>query len=114
MVEKKLPDKPKQQEVIFKSVDWIVNQADKSYTLQLLAVSEEKGIKRFLQLHKIHGNLVVMETKRNGKPWFALLYGAYISRDEALRARNSLPATYKSSGAWPRSILSIRQAIQAK
>jgi len=112
--ENKLAEKSRQRQMDVKSVAWLINQADKSYTLQLLAVSEEKGIKRFLQLHKIRGDLVVMETKRNGKPWFALLYGAYISRDEALRARKSLPATYKSSGAWPRSILSIRQAIQAK
>jgi DamX protein len=98
---------------ILQSVDWMINQPDKSYTLQLLAVSEEKGIKRFLKLHKFSGNLVILKTKRNGKPWYALLFETYASRDEALNARKKLPKSYKSSSAWPRSILSIRQAIQA-
>ena len=105
-------EKPKQGENI-QNVDWILNQPDKHYTLQLLAVSDEKGIKRFIKLHEFKGNLVILKTKRNGKPWYALLFEAYASRDEALSARKNLPASYKSSSAWPRSILSIRQAIEA-
>jgi len=107
------PVKPQKQEVNIQSIDWIINQPDKSYTLQLLAVSDEKGIKRFIKLHKFSGNLAILKTKRNGKPWFALLFETYASRDEALNARKKLPKSYKSSSAWPRSILSIRQAIEA-
>jgi len=107
------PVKPQKQEVNIQSINWIINQPDKSYTLQLLAVSDEKGIKRFIKLHKFSGNLAILKTKRNGKPWFALLFETYASRDEALNARKKLPKSYKSSSAWPRSILSIRQAIEA-
>ena len=98
---------------VMQSVEWITNQTDKTYTLQLLAVSEEKGIKRFLALHEFDGNLVILKTKRKGKPWYALLYETYASRDEALNARKKLPKSYKASSAWPRSILSLRQAISA-
>ncbi|MBT8439153.1 MAG: SPOR domain-containing protein [Gammaproteobacteria bacterium] len=107
------PVKPQKQGENIQTVDWIINQPDKSYTLQLLAVSDEKGIKRFLKLHNFSGNLVILKTKRNGKPWYALLFETYVSRDEALNARKNLPKSYKSSSAWPRSILSIRQAIEA-
>jgi DamX protein len=107
------PVKPQKQGAKIQSVDWITNQPDKSYTLQLLAVSDETGIKRFLKLHNFSGNLVILKTKRNGKPWYALLFETYASRDDALNARKNLPKSYKSSSAWPRSILSIRQAIEA-
>lgn len=103
---------PKQQASI-RPIEWIINQPAKSYTLQLLAVSDEKGIKRFIKQHKFKGNLVILKTKRNGKPWYALLYESYASRDAALNARKNLPKSFKSSSAWPRSILSIRQAIEA-
>ena len=106
------PQQPKPQAVL-QPVEWMLNQPAKSYTLQLLAVSEEKGIKRFIKQHSFSGNLVILKTKRNGKPWYALLHEAYASRDEALNARKNLPKSYKSSSAWPRSILSIRQAIDA-
>jgi len=101
------------QEASLQPIAWVLNQPDNSYTLQLLAASEEKGIKRFIQQHKFNGNLAILKTKRNGKPWYALLYGSYASRDEALNARINLPKSYKSSSAWPRSVLSIRQAIAA-
>jgi len=106
------PQQPEEQALI-QPVEWMLNQPAKSYTLQLLAVSDEKGIKRFIKQHSFSGNLVILKTKRNGKPWYALLYEAYASRDEALNARKNLPKSYKSSSAWPRSILSIRQAIDA-
>ncbi len=106
-----IQEQPQKKGMIFKPLDWILNQPDKSYTLQLLAVSDEKGINRFLKLHDFQGNFIILKTKRNGEPWYALLFETYASRDEALNARKSLPKTYKSSSAWPRSILSIRQAM---
>ena len=93
----------------YRTVEWLMQNQDTHYTLQLVAVSSEKAIRDYVKSHKIQGDLVILETQRNGKPWFSLLLGNYKNKNEAISARDKLPESYKAAKAWPRSIGSIRK-----
>ncbi len=105
-----VPASPPAAPEVYKSVDWLYSHNDEAYTLQLLAVSDRSGIDRFVNQHKFNGDLVILTTVRDEKPWYALLYGAFPSRDKAVAAKKKLPKSYKSSSAWPRSVNSLKQA----
>ncbi|MEJ2214223.1 MAG: SPOR domain-containing protein, partial [Gammaproteobacteria bacterium] len=81
-----------------------------AYTVQLLATSEKKGLIGHIDKNGIKGEMIVFETQRNGKKWYALLYGVYPSREQAIKARDSLPKSYKASNAWVRSVISIKSS----
>ena len=94
--------------VSFKPLNWLVEKGDSAYTLQLLATSEKKGLISHIDKNGIKGNMIILETRRNGADWYSLLYGAYKSRNEAIKARDALPQSYKASKAWARSVKSIK------
>ena len=98
---------------VYRSVDWLYSHNDQAYTLQLLAVSDRTGIDRFVKQHKFSGDLVILTTVRDNRPMYALLYGAFVSRDQAIAAKKQLPESYKSSSAWPRSVDSLKQVSPA-
>jgi len=95
-------------ETDYKSMAWLQSTDNNSYTLQLIALSEEVSIRKFVEKHGFSGDLIIFETTRNGKPLFTLLYGAYETRDAALAAAKQLPSSYKSSSAWPRKVESLK------
>ena len=95
----------------FKSVAWLLEHPDSHYTLQLLAVSERQSITKFVKKHKLSGDLVLLESEKNGKNLYSLLFGQYSSRDSAVKARQKLPKSYKASTAWPRSVGSVRKIV---
>ncbi len=95
----------------YKSQKWLMGHKDTEYTLQLIAVSSQKGIMEFVEKHGLKGDMVILETVRDKKPWFSLLYGVYKNRDLALKGQKSLPSSLKSLQVWPRSLGSIRKAL---
>ena len=105
--EKVVIEKPKKQTLM----DKLVAAAKGSYTLQLLAVSEKEGLIKFINRHKIQDETYILETDRKGKPWFALLYGVYPTKEAAVVARSKLPKSYKSSSAWPRPVEPIQKSL---
>lgn len=97
----------------YQTIDWLIAQHDKTYTLQLLAVSDKAGIERFIKQHNLQGDIVIFETVRNDKPLYALLFGAFPSLDAAVAAKKRLPSSYKSSSAWPRAVISLKPVQNA-
>lgn len=94
----------------FRTLKWLIEQKKNTYTLQLTAAGDKKGIDRFIKKHNLSGDMVVLVTRRDNKPWYSLLYGAYPSRNDAVAASKKLPKSYKSSSAWARSITSVKQS----
>lgn len=91
---------------------WLLQQDPKAYTLQLVALSEEAGIARFLERYSLPGQAAYFRTVRQGKPWFPLLYGIYPDRQAAVAARDRLPADLLRTGVWPRSLGSVQEEIR--
>ncbi|MGD2117694.1 MAG: AAA family ATPase [Chromatiales bacterium] len=98
----------------YKSTEWLLDQPDSHFSLQLLAVSREAGIREFVKRHNLRGDLVMLRYRRNGAVLFALLYGNYPSRETALAAVPGLPKSLKNIKPWPRSVASVRDLLQAK
>jgi len=73
------------------------------FTVQLVAAYSEAGVKR------VQANLpsstpnAIHKTKKEGKPWFILIYGSYATKQEALNAQAHLPAVVtKELKPWVR------------
>ncbi|MCP3871281.1 MAG: AAA family ATPase [Gammaproteobacteria bacterium] len=97
-----------------KGESWLMGQNPKRFTLQLIGVGEEKGLRKFVRKHRLSGDLAYFRTLRDGKPWFSLVMGIYPSRAAAVAARKKLPRALGKSGAWPRTLGSIQEAIRAR
>ncbi|MCB1858789.1 MAG: SPOR domain-containing protein [Gammaproteobacteria bacterium] len=94
---------------------WLLRQRPDHYTLQLIAVRDEKGIDQFIRRHQLRGGTVAsFRSLRNGAPWFSVVSGVYPSRTEATEALAKLPQGLSGQGAWPRTFGSIQEAIRAK
>jgi len=102
------------QEGGIRSEAWLLKQSPKSYTLQLIGVGDEQAVAVFIKRHRLRGKVAYFRTKRNGRPWFPVLYGLYSSRDAAVAARSKIPGSLAGRGIWPRSIASVQQAIRGK
>lgn len=90
--------------------DWILSQPRSGYSLQLIALQQESAARRFIAANRLSGKAYYFRSLRDGKPWYAVLYGVYPSRAAALAAKDKLPPSLRRGDAWPRSLASL-QAI---
>jgi len=94
--------------------NWLLNQHPESFTLQLIGVGDPEGVRRFLRSQRPKGEVAYFQTLRNGKPWFIVVTGVYPSRAAAVAARDRLPVKLRKSGAWPRTLGSVHEAIRVR
>jgi len=78
------------------------------YTLQLFGVSERGAASGFISRHGIGAAARIIDTKRNGKPWYVVVYGNYTARTAAQNAVSHLPpAIAREVQPWVRDIRSV-------
>ena len=53
----------------------------------------------------------VFRFERDGEVWFALVQGAYASRDEAERAINALPEAHRRGPPWVRRFEEVQSLL---
>lgn len=84
------------------------------YTLQLLGASKESSIQQFVKKHALEEKSYAFHTKREGKDWYAVVYGNYASASEAKQAAKNLSQTLKSSNVqpWVREVSAVQKDIQ--
>ncbi len=87
---------------------WLVDQRPAAYTLQILGVSDEQAAMQFIRNGRFSTDVVYFESRRHGRPWFAVLHGVYPDRGAAMAALERLPASLRKIGAWPRSLRSVQ------
>jgi DamX protein len=90
---------------------WLMGQDPANFSLQVLASGNEAAVRRYLERTRLPGRLVYFRSTRNGQPWFTVLHGSYPSRTAAQEALKGLPERMRKSGAWPRSLKSVQNAI---
>ena len=75
------------------------------YTLQLLGVKDRAAASEFIRRHQLGKEARVIETRRNGQPWFTVAYGSYTSRAAAEAAAAGLPASARrATTPWVRAL----------
>lgn len=78
---------------------WLSRQPASTVSIQLMGGGSDQQIKQQLEalVQQVElDNLYVFRTQVAGKPFISILYGSFISRDEAVRAMQKLPGTLRS------------------
>ncbi|WP_275098177.1 AAA family ATPase [Sedimenticola hydrogenitrophicus] len=90
---------------------WILTQSPVAYTLQLVGVRDEPAARRFIEQHRLRGDVAYFKTIRSGRPWYSVIQGVYGDRSSALKSRETLPPALRNSGVWPRTFASVQAAM---
>jgi DamX protein len=78
------------------------------YALQLFGVSTRAAATGFIGRHGLDSSARIIDTRRNGKPWFIVTYGQYASRTTAQNAAARLPpAVQREVEPWVRDVKSL-------
>lgn len=93
--------------------EWLLEQPEASFSLQLLGSRSEKSVTDFIQRHRLDkSQAAYYKGNYKGSAWYVLMYGVYPSKQAALAARDRLPAKVRKNKPWPRSLLSVQTAIR--
>ncbi|WP_341502233.1 SPOR domain-containing protein [Gallaecimonas sp. GXIMD4217] len=83
------------------------------YTLQLAAGTQEKGLRESMQGSGVTG-WYLYEARRNGQPWYVVIYGDYPDKASARAALAALPERFRKAGAWIKSGEKVMAEIAVK
>ena len=92
--------------------DWLLSRNPQHFTLQLVAGERLDTLHKFIQRHKLKRHLAFYQTQRKGKPWYALVYGEYANKQQAIDARSQLPRALRKQKPWIRRFGDIQQALK--
>lgn len=78
------------------------------FTVQILALSEERNLRGYLQ--PITGNQPIWVNWKHalGRNWYAVTYGNFATREEAKQAIQTLPATVQAQGPFVLSFVAVK------
>lgn len=94
--------------------DWIMQQRGTNYTFQLMGSWEHDEVTEFIEKYALTGEVAEFESLRNGRVWYALIYGVYDSKQAALEASNAWPAPLNTLPSWLRRFDSVQKQITKK
>lgn len=91
--------------------EWVTTQNPNYYTLQLASSTNKALIEKYYGENDLIGKAGYYRSRRAGEDWYALVYGAYPSMQEANAAIVNLPADLKKWSPWVRNIKSIQRIM---
>ncbi len=93
---------------------WLAETDDNRITIQLLGTfdadllrSDLRNLANLIDLDRVF----VYRTVAGSRPSFTVLFGTYVTRSEALRAVDALPAELKANGPYYRTVNGIKAEI---
>lgn len=107
------PPAPKKTEVTqpvaraAQNLDWLRAQAPTNYTLQLMAVKAEKTARDFIETNHLQDKAAYFPVTSHGRTLYALVYGSYPQRSDAVQAAKSLPSAWETPNPWIRRFKSL-------
>ncbi|MES9861590.1 MAG: AAA family ATPase [Candidatus Thiodiazotropha sp. LLP2] len=101
------PTKAVQKDGVSQAREWVLEQPPKNYTLQLIAVENITSLQRFIKKNGLDNQVFTVKTQRRGSPWYALVWGSFESREQALKAQTQLPPAIQKAGVWARTFASL-------
>jgi hypothetical protein len=90
---------------------WLKAQNANDYTLQLLATHDEKLMREYLEKHQFTEPVAYFAFQRDGKQWYAAVYGAYAEKSQAQSAVATLPASVGKNPPWIRQFGGIQKLM---
>lgn len=94
--------------------NWILKQSSSDYTFQLMGSWEKQEVVEFIDKYALVGDVAEFESMRNGRVWYALIYGVYDNKQAALDASSAWPAPINTLPSWLRRFDSVQQQINKK
>jgi len=94
--------------------DWIQEQQASNYTFQLMGSWEHSIVEEFIDKYALTGEVAEFESMRNGRVWYALIYGVYPDKKTALTASKNWPAPLNTLPSWLRRFGSVQKQIRDK
>lgn len=94
--------------------DWIHAQPRNAFTIQILGLAREQGVREFLARHPLERGTAWFRTERNGSDWFVAIAGSYPNAEAARGALASLPAEVRRNQPWIRSFGSVQDAMRGE
>lgn len=92
--------------------DWIRKQNPRYYTLQLASSTNPNLIQKYYRENNLDGDAGYYRNYRQGKNWYALVYGSYSSINQAKQAVDTLPAELRKWSPWVRKFQDIQRIMQ--
>jgi hypothetical protein len=92
-------------------IEWIHNQQDSTYSLQVVSTSTREAIFEFCKEHNICDKSAYYQSQIQGKTYFRLLYGSFSSHKAAQLARAKLPDKLRQLEPWPRNFKQIKSEL---
>lgn len=93
-------------------LEWVRAQPRTAFTIQVLGLAKERGVRDFLDRHPLDRETAWFRTERNGADWFVAIAGSYPNAEAARIAIASLPAEIQRNQPWIRSFASVQDAIR--
>ena len=90
---------------------WVWSQDPARYTIQLAAAANEQTIREAMQALGLPGERVVVQTQRDGRPWYVIIYGSFADRETARATIERLPPALQASSPWPRGFASLQDEM---
>jgi len=92
--------------------EWIRAQPRNAFTIQVLGLEREQGVRDFLARQSLERETAWFRTERNGANWFVAIAGSYPNAEAARGAIASLPAEVRRNQPWIRSFGSVQDAMR--
>jgi septal ring-binding cell division protein DamX len=85
------------------------------YVIQINAASDPSGLNAQVDAVRsaLNAEAFVLPIKRDARPWWLLVAGDYSTIEAARAARDRLPASLQSAGAWPRRIEPLQTEVRS-
>ncbi|MBE0438428.1 MAG: AAA family ATPase [Gammaproteobacteria bacterium] len=90
---------------------WVLQQQGTDYTFQLMGSWQQQEVYDFVNKYALTGDVAMLESMRNGRPWYALIYGVFDNKDQALAASKQWPAPLNTLPSWLRRFDSVQKQI---
>jgi septal ring-binding cell division protein DamX len=91
--------------------EWVAAQNPNYYTLQLASSTNQALIQKYYSENELSGKAGYYRSRRAGEDWYALVYGAYPTVQDAKAAIDNLPVDLKKWSPWVRNIKSIHKIM---
>ena len=109
---KKQQTKVKKEKSVAGSEDELLKKNPRHYTLQIFASYSKAPL--LDEADTISGKYHINQTRRNGKLWYVLITGDYLTAREGLKTVSSLPEKVKKAGPFIKTFGKVQQEMKLK
>ena len=107
------PFETKLKKHAIRTYKWIMQQNQQHFTAQIMASSRADSLIKQATLPALAGKTAIYAIKRNGAPWYVLLYGQKTDKLAMKAAIAGLPGHLQKNRPWIRSFAAIQAEIRS-